>query len=331
MALTVQDIGEQGLLARLQAYCPSDMIGDDAAVVSLVAHQSLVVTTDVLIEDVHFSDRTTKPEDVGWRAAAANLSDLAAMGASPVGITVGLGLPNHTPVAWVESLYQGLKDCLEPWQAAILGGDCVRSPFISISITALGQVPPQRVIRRSTAQVGDWIVATGFHGASRAGLELLLNSEQGKGLTESDRAYFIRAHQRPRPRLDILPYLLNCPEPLSIAGMDSSDGLADAVLQICRASKVGAELAQENLPIPEALVHWVGEKQALDWTLYGGEDFELILCLSPILAQSLVQSLGHKAVIIGQITDNNQVILQNPLGQKEILSLQRGFQHFASL
>lgn len=330
MALTVQDLGEQGLLARLQAYCPPDIIGDDAAIISLAVGQSLVVTTDVLIQDVHFSDRTTRPEDVGWRSAAANLSDLAAMGATPVGITVGLGLPKDTSVPWLEAFYHGLRDCLDPWQTPILGGDVVRSPFISISITALGQVSPQRVIRRSTAQVGDCIVATGLHGASRAGLELLLHPERGESLSDSDRAYFIRAHQRPQPRLDILPYLFNAPEPLRIAGMDSSDGLADAILQICRASQVGANLEQENLPISELLLAWVGEEKALDWTLYGGEDFELVLCLSPILAPSLVQYLGEKAKIIGRVTDSKQVILSNSLGQEKLLSLEKGFQHFAS-
>jgi thiamine-monophosphate kinase len=267
---------------------------------------------------------------VGWRSAAANLSDLAAMGATPVGITVGLGLPKDTSVPWLEAFYHGLRDCLDPWQTPILGGDVVRSPITSISITALGQVSPQRVIRRSTAQVGDCIVATGLHGASRAGLELLLHPERGESLSDSDRAYFIRAHQRPQPRLDILPYLFNAPEPLRIAGMDSSDGLADAILQICRASQVGANLEQENLPISELLLAWVGEEKALDWTLYGGEDFELVLCLSPILAPSLVQYLGEKAKIIGRVTDSKQVILSNSLGQEKLLSLEKGFQHFAS-
>ena len=120
--LTVQAIGEQGLLALLQAFCPAEVIGDDAAVLALAPEQSLVVTTDLLVENVHFSEQTTSAEDVGWRAAAANLSDLAAMGASPVGITVGLGLPGHLPVAWILSLYQGLQACLAPWQTPILGG-----------------------------------------------------------------------------------------------------------------------------------------------------------------------------------------------------------------
>ena len=146
MTLTVQDLGEQGLLARLQAYCPPDIIGDDAAIISLVVGQSLVVTTDVLIQDVHFSDRTARPEDVGWRSAAANLSDLAAMGATPVGITVGLGLPKDTSVPWLEASYLGLRYCLDPSLTPILWGDMVRSPFLSISITGLGHV--------STPQVG---------------------------------------------------------------------------------------------------------------------------------------------------------------------------------
>ena len=101
-SLRVRDIGEQGLLERLQRFCPPDTIGDDAAVLATLPNQSLIVTTDMLIDGVHFSDVTTSPEDAGWRAAAANLSDLAAMGATPVGITVALGLPGDVTVNWVE-------------------------------------------------------------------------------------------------------------------------------------------------------------------------------------------------------------------------------------
>ncbi|MBE9020856.1 thiamine-phosphate kinase, partial [Chroococcidiopsidales cyanobacterium LEGE 13417] len=111
--MKVKDIGEQGLLERLQRFCPAEIIGDDAAVISSSPEQSLVVTTDMLVDGVHFSDATTSPEDVGWRSTAANLSDLAAMGARPLGITVALGLPGEVPVEWVERLYKGLADCLK--------------------------------------------------------------------------------------------------------------------------------------------------------------------------------------------------------------------------
>ncbi|MGK7937977.1 MAG: AIR synthase related protein, partial [Xenococcaceae cyanobacterium] len=118
----VKDIGEQGLLQKLQSFCPQNIIGDDGAVIPTHPDQDLVVTTDVLVDGVHFSDRTTTAFDVGWRAVAANLSDLAAMGAEPLAITVGLSLPGDVLVSWVEELYLGLTACLQQYQTPIVGG-----------------------------------------------------------------------------------------------------------------------------------------------------------------------------------------------------------------
>ncbi|MBW4649126.1 MAG: thiamine-phosphate kinase [Kastovskya adunca ATA6-11-RM4] len=330
----VKEIGEQGLLARLQRFCPAEIVGDDAAVISYQEPgQSLVVTTDVLVDGVHFSDRTTSPEDAGWRAAAANLSDLAAMGASPLGITVGLGVTGDTTVSWVEQIYQGLSDCVNHYNTDIVGGDVCRSPVNTLAITAFGQVSPQHTLRRSAAQPGEAIVVTGVHGASRSGLELLLNPELGQHLSDTERRELIQAHQRPKPRLDVLPILWKVIEfqpSISPAGMDSSDGLADAVLQICRASGVGAELDYSSLPFPPALKQLVSSQTALEWVLYGGEDFELVLCLPPLLAEALVAQLGGASAIVGTITTGTDVRLRDASGvyPDEILSLRRGFQHF---
>jgi thiamine-monophosphate kinase len=332
--LKVQDIGEQGLLERLQRFCPPEIIGDDGAVLTTQPEQSLVVTTDVLVDKVHFSEITTSPEDAGWRAAAANLSDLAAMGASPLGITVGLGLPGDVPVSWVERLYQGITECLQKYNTSIVGGDIVRSPVISLSITAFGQVRPNRIIRRNHATVGDAIVVTGVHGASRAGLEMLLNPLLGQILIQEDKQALIRAHQRPQPRLDVLPILwkiLDSPDTtLPLSGMDSSDGLADAVLQICRASGVGAVLEYAKIPSPKSFEGWLTKEQAMEYALYGGEDFELVLCLPIEPACELVQQLGKGAAIIGTITTGSQVTLlyKNKEIPDQVLSLNRGFQHF---
>jgi thiamine-monophosphate kinase len=344
--LTIQDVGEQGLLKRLQAFCPPEMVGDDAAVLTPLPERLLVVTTDVLVEHVHFSPLTTPPISVGWRAVAANLSDLAAMGALPLGITVGLGAPSTTSVDWVEDLYRGMVDCLQRYGTVIVGGDICRSPVISVAITAFGQVQPRGVIRRSTALPGDVILVTGGHGASRAGLELLLHPEMGCELAAIDRATLIRAHQYPQPRLDVVgklphPEALRLSSPRAsgmnqstrealISGMDSSDGLADAVLQICRASGVGARLDRSALPIHPALKTWKSAETAVQWTLYGGEDFELVLCLPLEMAQSLVGELGGAAAIVGAITPDPDVRLIDPTGVQpdEILSLDRGFQHF---
>ncbi|NEO73561.1 thiamine-phosphate kinase [Moorena sp. SIO3H5] len=376
----LKDIGEQGLLERLQPFCPPGIVGDDGAVIPPPeSGQSLVITTDVLVNGVHFSDRyggvsqcTTSPEDAGWRAAAANLSDLAAMGASPLGITVGLSLTGDVPVSWVERLYQGMTQCLNQYNTPIVGGDICRSPVISIAITAFGQVYPHRAIRRTGAKVGHAIVVTGVHGASRAGLELLLKPDFGKHLSPEQRLSLIKAHQRPQPRLDVIALLElqvnrllelqvnklkvessnfqsdnlqpdnlqpdnfqpSTLQPstlqLSIAGMDSSDGLADAIVQICRASGVGAEIDSNRITLPQSLSKLVSPEQALDWALYGGEDFELVLCLPNEAAEELVAKLGEGAAVIGKITSGNQVWLKDKTGTyaDQLLSLNKGFQHF---
>jgi len=327
----VKDIGEKGLIERVKDFCAKDTVGDDAAVIDLSAAQSLVVTTDVLVDGVHFSDRTTSPFDVGWRAATANLSDLAAMGATPVGITVGLSLPGEVAIDWVDNLYGGLNACLERYNTRILGGDICYSPIITVAINAFGQVFPNRVISRNNANPGDAIVVTGNHGNSRAGLELLLHPKDRKqDLCSADRDYLIVAHQRPIPRFDILESLWQvCLQP-RVAGMDSSDGLADALVQICRASKVGAKVDLRAIPILPALSRIFSPQQALQYALYGGEDFELVLCLHPKPALALVELLGKDAAIIGRITEGQDVELIDSKGvyPKQLLSLDGGFQHF---
>jgi thiamine-monophosphate kinase len=312
MTQTIAQLGEPGLLQIVQRFCPGDIVGDDAAVLSLIPAQSLAVTTDVLVDNVHFSDRTTPPHSVGWRAIAANLSDLAAMGAMPIGVTVGLGLPGETTVAWVEDLYQGMADCLQQYGGNIVGGDLVRSPVRTVSITAFGQVEPDKVMRRSGAQIGDVILVTGAHGRSRAGLAQLLNPGLG------DDQDLIQAHQHPVPQLAIGQHIRG----FATACMDSSDGLADAVLQLCHQSQVGAQITQ--LPIPVALIQ---HPQAKDWTLYGGEDFELVACVAADAASRLMQELPQLQ-IVGQVIAGTIVELQDPRFAPEILNRDRGFQHF---
>jgi thiamine-monophosphate kinase len=333
----ISTLGEQLLLQRLQRFCPAHLVGDDAAVLPTRGDRHLVVTSDMLVDGIHFSIGfanpicTTSPADVGWRAAAANLSDLAAMGAEPIGITVSLGLPPQTPIGWLDELYQGMTECLNPYQTPILGGDLCRSPILTLAITALGEVLPSQTILRSTAQPGDAIVVTGTHGASRGGLELLLDPEWGQDLDEPVRNNLKRAHQRPIPRLDVPPLLRKIAPTDRVAGMDSSDGLADAVLQICRASGVGASLWQDRIPIPKAFAQTqsLSEADALDWVLYGGEDFELVLCMPEAIALQLLPQL-RDAAIIGNITGQQSLVLKSPNGAHpdQVLTLERGFQHF---
>lgn len=328
--LLVKDLGEHGLLERLQRFCPADVVGDDGAVLTIAPEKSLVVTTDVLVDQVHFSDRTTSPFDVGWRAVAANLSDLAAMGANPLGITVGLSIPGTTPVSWIESVYEGMSACLQRYHTPLVGGDICRSTVISLAITALGEVLPQQAICRHQAQPGDAIVITGLHGLSRGGLELLLNPEQANTLTSEESDRLIAAHQRPQPRLDVLEYLKEMPESMAIAGMDSSDGLGDAIQQLCQRSGVGAVIDGFSIQVFSGLTKLVGVQTAWSWVFQGGEDFELVLCLPESAAVNLVQKLGKEAVVIGRITANSEIIITNVPQEVtgKIFSSVAGFQHF---
>ena len=287
----IQDLGEQGLLKRIQSFCATGIVGDDGAVLDLKSDRQLVVTTDVLVDQVHFSDRTTSAFDVGWRAATANLSDLAAMGAEPIGITVGLSLPGETNIRWVEDLYRGLSSCLGQFATPIVGGDLTRSQVITVAITALGQVPAQQIISRYQAQPGDVILITGYHGNSRAGLELLLNPELSVNLSDRERDFLIKAHQRPQARLDVISKLRVMAPEAKVAGMDSSDGLGDAIAQICNLSKVSADIHLDKTPISPALRKLANNYPVSEWLFTGGEDFELILTLEPSLAENL--SLIH--------------------------------------
>lgn len=322
--LTVAEIGELALIERLRPFC-AEVVGDDAALIAVSPGHQLVVTSDLLVDTVHFSDRTTPPFTVGWRAAAANLSDLAAMGAKPLGITVSLGLPGETPWLWLEALYQGMAGCLAAHGGAIVGGDICRAQQRTVAITALGQVRPERAIRRDTAVPGMSVVVSGPHGASRAGLAVLLGELESTAVTQG----WIRAHQQPVPRFDLVEHLhqLTSSQSLTIAGMDSSDGLANALLQISRSSKVGMMIERDRIPFPPQLSAVVGDQTALDWALYGGEDFELVLCLPPDLAQQVTQQ--GWAIAIGTTTDTGTVQLVSPDLDPAITTLtHRGFQHF---
>lgn len=326
-ASTIAELGEHKVLKRLRRFC-APIVGDDGAVQSLPEGERLVVTTDILVDGVHFSDRTLPPKQLGWRAAAVNLSDLAAMGATPLGLTIGLTLPPETPWPWLESLYQGMASCLERHGSAIIGGDLCRGDHRSLAITALGSVLPHRALYRNRAQAGHRLVTTGIHGASRAGLALLLGELEGSG--HHSQAW-IDAHQRPMPRFDAIAILreFTLKAGQTIAAMDTSDGLADAVLQICSQSGVGARLRRSQLPVPPGLAAVVEAETAENWALYGGEDFELVLSLPTELAEAFVEQLPGSQVI-GHVTATTGVVLVDDVDQGADIQLQQslGYQHF---
>ncbi len=328
--LTVKDLGEHQLLNKLRQFCAQNIIGDDAALLDFPSNKQLVVTTDMLVENVHFCDRTTPPLAVGWRAVAANLSDLAAMGATPKGITVGLSLRGDVTLDWIETVYRGMKQCLDKFSTSIIGGDITRSEVNTIAITAIGEVKPTQTILRRVAKPEDVILITGEHGLSKAGLELLLNPHLYPSVSADAQAQLITAHQYPQPRLDVIQHLQQLEFNSPIAGMDSSDGLADAILQICRFSGVGAKINLESVSLNPWLLDLTDSATALEWCLYGGEDFELVMCLSSSLAEELMGKLNSQAAIIGEITESQSVEIVNPESHhpKVLLRSRKTYQHF---
>jgi len=296
----LRDLGEWELLQRLAAYAPPGQLDDDAALLCERDGRTLVVNTDVLVEGLHFSDATMGPADLGWRAAAANLSDLAAMGCQQVvGLTVGLVAPGDTPWPWVDGVYTGLSEALGRYGGVLLGGDCSGGEQRLLAITALGHLG-RGAIRRCDGRPGDLLLSTGPHGLSRLGLAVLLEelpAAARQGLTASLVERAVRAHRRPQPRFDAVAALATSQPmhaPWRVGGADSSDGLVAAAAAIARASGCQALLHREALPIDAAMA---GLAEAERWCLCGGEDFELVLALAPAWAEALVPALPGTRVI----------------------------------
>ena len=330
--MLLSDLGEWELLRRLAAFAPPGQFADDAALLSETSGRQLVVNTDVLVEGVHFSDATIPARALGWRAAAANLSDLAAMGCTSVaGITVALVAPGYTPWPWVEGVYEGLQEALQRYGGVLLGGDCSGGNERLLSITALGHVGPGGgAIRRSDGRPGDWLVSTGPHGLSRLGLALLLEELQPnvvRRLSTSLRQRAIAAHQRPQPRLDAVAALTGS-QPAGqrwrVGGTDSSDGLAAAVAAIGVASGCGAVLQRSALPIDPELAQL---EQGEHWCLSGGEDFELILALEPAWAAAVLQALPG-ASRIGTLVEADAGALRWQETGQPLAAGSEGFCHF---
>jgi thiamine-monophosphate kinase len=253
--LQLSELGEFALLAELERNGLAHGIGDDAA----VFEGGVVVTQDLLVEDVHFRRAWTSWRDLGYKAAAVNLSDLAAMGAEPAGLLVALTVPAATEVADVFELYRGLGEPGFP----VVGGDTNAAETVAVSVTAVGR--SERVAGRGGARPGDVLVVTGPLGGAAAGLHAL---EHGLGGFDE----LVRLHLRPPFRLDAARVLA----PVAHALIDLSDGIASDAARIAERSGCRLVVEVDRLPLAERL-HEVGE--APFWTL--GEDYELLAALAP--------------------------------------------------
>ena len=325
MSETLADLGEAELLRRLSHFAPAGQLDDDTACLA-VDPRPLLVNTDVLVDGTHFSDATTDPTDVGWRAVAANLSDLAASGAETVeGITVALVAPEHTRWDWVKGVYQGMSEALRCHGGVLLGGDCSDGAQRLLSISALGRLGPLR-LHRNQARPGDVLLVSGPHGLSRLGLALLQKDPAltSQTVPESLRKLAVEQHRRPIPRFDALRALLQSkPDslPWRAGGTDSSDGLLAAVQGLCRSSACGAVLNRAQLPRPR---DWPTGSPWDHWCLAGGEDYELVLSLPPAWAASWL-NLVPGAQRIGTVSSDPSGVRWS---DDQSLIHSRGFTHY---
>lgn len=283
-------------------------IGDDAAVIAPPRNRQLVLTTDLLVEGVHFDLQTASLKEIGYKAAIANLSDIAAMGARPEYALVSIALPAAWTTTNVMRLYAGIMEACRPYRVALIGGDTSSSPHrLFLSLTVTGSVPAGGALLRSGARVGDLLYVSGTLGDSLAGLALLTRTSRrdaARPLPSSHRRFLINRHRRPvaHPRLG---QVLSS-DRLASAAIDLSDGLSGDLHHLCEQSRVGAEIIASALPISPALRAYArtSRSDAVTLALQGGEDYELLFTVPPAKQRALqrvARRTGRRLTCIGVI------------------------------
>ncbi len=296
-------------------------IGDDCALLAVPEKQLLAVSTDTLVAGVHFLP-DIDPADLGYKALAVNLSDLAAMGADPAWLSLALTLPEVNE-PWLKAFSDSLFEQLNYYGMQLIGGDTTRGP-LSMTLTIHGLVPTGRALTRSGARVGDWIYVTGSLGDSAAGLAILQQR-----LAVNDAAacnYLLGRHLRPHARVLQGQALRD----LASAAIDLSDGLISDLKHVLKASECGARIDLDALPLSPALVGLGDAEQALRWALTGGEDYELCFTVPEINRGALEVALDHLGTdytCIGQVGPLSEGITFHRAEQVVELPW-AGFDHF---
>ena len=297
-------------------------IGDDCALLTIPADQQLAVSMDTLVAGRHFIP-TAEPDALGHKALAVNLSDLAAMGATPAWATLSLTLPDADTrwQTWLKQFMAGYHALAHQYQVQLIGGDTTRGP-LSITVQVHGFVPPGQALRRDAAQVGDHIYVSGTLGD--AGLALCYQKGQYK-IDETTQHTINERLNRPTPRIELGQALTTCAH----AAIDISDGLGAELSHICQASGVGAIIQAQQLPIRPAVQNYI--QHTGDWQLpvSAGDDYELLIT-APTTAQKAVQQAAHAASVpltrIGQIVAEPSIQMQMPDGRAQPLG--NGYNHF---
>ena len=288
-------------------------IGDDAAAIDIYGKNLLLLTTDTLVEDDHFSLKFSTHKQIGMKAIEQNVSDIAAMGGLPSYAMVSLSLPKDTDAKFVDDLYGGLLKKAKKYGIGIVGGNISHSMQVVINVSLVGFVEKKMIVPRSGARVGDLVMCSGDVGKSAAGLELLRKGMNGKS---------VKFHLEPRCRLDLARKLAK----IGINSMiDVSDGVSPEVRHICEESNAGAIIYADMIPISKSTIadSKKAGKDALDLALHGGEDFELIFTAGKDKLNK-IEKLG--AFVIGEIVGKEKGIML--LKEGRLLELKGGFDHF---
>ena len=267
-------------------------IGDDCAVVSIPEGKQLAVTTDTLVDGIHFPTETS-PADIASKAIAVNLSDLAAMGARPAWLMLAMTLP-EVDECWISDFADSFHATANRYQVELIGGDTTQGP-LSITIQAMGLVDPQRIMRRDGARPGDAIYISGTLGDAAAGLKIL---QQGQ-LIDENQAWLVSRLKRPQARVE----LGHSASAFCRCAIDISDGLAADLGHILEASDCGATVNIDRIPLSHQLVEYSNNRNEVDWNrvLSGGDDYELCLVVAPENENRLLQLAGELSLPLTRI------------------------------
>lgn len=304
----IRDIGEFGLINKIKQETDkiniSDKnivvgIGDDCFVSRFNKDDLLVVTKDVMVENVHFKRNWITPRQLGYKSLAINLSDLASMGwCRPLYAILGIALTKDVTVGYAGQLLKGIKNIADKYNVKLVGGDTVSSKRdIVISVTLIGAIKKKYILRRSGAKPGDYVFVSGTFGDSAGGLHMLQNKKKNK--------YLIKKHLLPEPKIELSKKISQ--KGYASSMIDSSDGLAASLRFICQESKTGAEVNIESIPISDMLKNLIkNEKEVLNMVLNGGEDYELVFTVRPRHYDKVLKNIdGVKCV--GKITGNKKI------------------------
>jgi len=303
-------------------------IGDDAAAWQPSRSHLSVITSDALVDGIHFPSEELDARAIGHRAMAANLSDIAAMGARPVLVTIALGIAPQTTESWILECYRGMAALAERHGARIVGGDIVRTPAVTLALTVVGEVSRSRLKRRSGGRPGDIVAVTGALGVSRAGLEVL-RQHGALALDEGSRQAALAAFATPLPRVAEGRWLAASANVHAM--LDSSDGLSSDLGRLAAASGCGAAIERVPVHPAAAAVASAAGADARAYALDGGEDFELLVAVAPRafahLAGRFARRFGRPLLALGRLEAACGLRLRD--GGAERVLAAAGYDHFA--